>query len=851
MATGDEGTLKLGQPIPKRMRLNMAAMESPLGKRQQSGAFLKVAANLDQLVARITSFLDGEESTVTALAAVLGMKVHAFDCNAHHLATSRGRLGYIQSKVSDQDAHVMDEPFVPYVVGDRVLIWSSSQKRWFDDGEVQEVALDGSLFVRYNNGKPSGKRVPVNVARRIVRRPVSTSLPSSSARGSLRKTIGTGAGPADACRRTALAFKTFSAGHEGMVTPEELLEGMHSSGIPCGQQDLSGLRTTCNGSGKISFASFVSWLYGGTASWASGPSTMPGKTNPQVVFERCVVVLCPLGGGALSAMRRSLLAERIRECGGQVANTWSQEVTHLVVAPHLSRESLHRLYRGVHAGVNFRGVVTDAWLSDCLVSGKLVPERHYLWHAPRTQPLEASPQTHAQLDPQLRVTTRPAASEHMKRKRGSTRARSPSDSERSDATSAVCDEQSWCPEKLRLLVIEEFRTCAECFSAQGDKWRSWQYRKAQQLVEHVPGLTAGMNFMQLGLTAKFAKKCKTIARRRELPQATAFRRDTDMHTLLELTRIHGVGDKLAMVWLKMGVASLEDVRRRVHELPSTCSGKGAPGLTSAQRLGLKMVDDFADTLDRSEVERINAKVSQHIGSLGIVASTTLCGGYRHGDVSCKGVTIVVAVNSKADVLTAADLSVSCLRQAGCILAEFSRANGFANQSSNAAVQPAGWVPPATQVCMCAARGEPQDPHGVSRCRRLDLVFCAEVSLPFVTLQWTGNDGGLFNRELKRLAALKGFHLSPTFLCRAKREIARGRQVGEVGQTGPCLPCRSESDIFQALGLPHRTPEQRHIDSALMAAVDEAAKGASAAREGLKAVFKAMPIKCSFEDQRDF
>eukprot|EP00971_Amphidinium_carterae_P181577 3602547-Amphidinium_carterae.1 len=37
-----------------------------------------------------------------------------------------------------------------------------------------------------------------------------------------------------------------------------------------------------------------------------------------------------------------------------------------------------------------------------------------------------------------------------------------------------------------------------------------------------------------------------------------------------------------------------------------------------------------------QVERINAKVSQHIGSLGIVASTTLCGGYRHGDVSCKG-----------------------------------------------------------------------------------------------------------------------------------------------------------------------------------------------------------------------
>eukprot|EP00971_Amphidinium_carterae_P257284 5107528-Amphidinium_carterae.1 len=66
----------------------------------------------------------------------------------HHISPCvmlPGRLGYIQSKVSDQDAHVMDEPFVPYVVGDRVLIWSSSQKRWFDDGEVQDSVAPCSL----------------------------------------------------------------------------------------------------------------------------------------------------------------------------------------------------------------------------------------------------------------------------------------------------------------------------------------------------------------------------------------------------------------------------------------------------------------------------------------------------------------------------------------------------------------------------------------------------------------------------------------------------------------------------------------------------------------------------------
>mmetsp|Transcript_30448 Transcript_30448/g.55546 ORF Transcript_30448/g.55546 Transcript_30448/m.55546 type:complete len:840 (-) Transcript_30448:16-2535(-) len=836
MTTSDEVTLKLsglGQLGPKSTGCKT---REPLGKGSA-----KVAASLDRVVAHISAFLDGGHSTVSALAAVLGKTVSSSDRDVHPIRTLQGQAAQMEADIMDDQA--------PYAVGDRVLIWSSTQKRWFDDGEVQEVLPDGSLFVRYNNGKPSGKQVPASVVRRVVRRPVNPSRLTRSARGSLRETIGTGTGPADACRRTVLAFKTFAAGSDGMVTPEELLEGMRSSGIACGPQDLSGLRTACNRSGKLSFGSFVSWLYGGATKWAS--TSAPDVRRPQVVFERCTVVLCPLGGGALSALRRQLLAERICECGGRVANAWSPEVTHLVVAPHLSRAALRTLYRGVHAGALFRGVVTDAWLSDCLVSGKLVPERHYLWHAPRPQPVEEAPRPlHAHADCALQEQAAVTSGRrHLKHKHcTAARARSDSASAGSEATSG-CDEisASWSPEQLRSLVTEEFRTCAECFSAQGDKWRSWQYRKAQQLVEQLPGLTAGMDFMQLGLTAKFAKKCKTIARRRELPQAATFRRDPDMRVLLELTRIHGVGDKLAMVWLKMGVTSLEDVRQRAHELPSSCSGRGAPGLTAAQRLGVRMVDDFAVAMERSEVERVHSRVSQHVGSLGISSSTTLCGGYRHGDVSCKGVTIVVAVLPSEDVLTAADLSVSSLRQAGIVLAELSRVNGFAKQSNNSVVQPAGGGPPGTQVFMCVAAGIPQDPAGVARHRRLDLVFCAEVSLPFVTLQWTGNDGGLFNRELKRLAALKGFHLSPTFLCRAQRETARGRQVGEVCHTGPCMPCASERDIFQALGLPYRKPEQRHIDVALMAAVDVAAKEAAATREALKETFRAMPMKRSFEE----
>eukprot|EP00435_Cladocopium_sp_Y103_P068622 s996_g31.t2 len=77
--------------------------------------------------------------------------------------------------------------------------------------------------------------------------------------------------------------------------------------------------------------------------------------------------------------------------------------------------------------------------------------------------------------------------------------------------------------------------------------------------------------------------------------------------------------------------------------------------------------------------------------------------------------------------------------------------------------------PPRLVRGCPVDGEPM------RYRRCDFVFCRHNSLPFVTLQWTGSDGGLFNREMKRIAAMRGFHLSHTYMCKADRNT-RGRQV---------------------------------------------------------------------------
>merc|ERR1719359_1067848 len=91
---------------------------------------------------------------------------------------------------------------------------------------------------------------------------------------------------------------------------------------------------------------------------------------------------------------------------------------------------------------------------------------------------------------------------------------------------------------------------------------------------------------QLGLTSKFVQKCEEIQRQGFLEQAACFRKDPDMCALLELTRIHGVGEKLAHRWLRLGVRSLDDVRSKVDLLPSTPGGTPT-GLSKSQRLALQ------------------------------------------------------------------------------------------------------------------------------------------------------------------------------------------------------------------------------------------------------------------------
>jgi DNA polymerase/3'-5' exonuclease PolX len=88
-------------------------------------------------------------------------------------------------------------------------------------------------------------------------------------------------------------------------------------------------------------------------------------------------------------------------------------------------------------------------------------------------------------------------------------------------------------------------------------------------------------------------------------------------------------------------------------------------------------------------------------------------------------------------------------------------------------------------------------------RRIDIKYYHRSSLPFALLYFTGSDH--FNRSM-RYYAKKCCSLS---LTDTRLVEDTGRRDADDRKIGREVPCDSEREIFAALGLVYRDPEQRN------------------------------------------
>ena len=90
----------------------------------------------------------------------------------------------------------------------------------------------------------------------------------------------------------------------------------------------------------------------------------------------------------------------------------------------------------------------------------------------------------------------------------------------------------------------------------------------------------------------------------------------------------------------------------------------------------------------------------------------------------------------------------------------------------------------------------------SLARRIDIKVYPRDQYGYALLYFTGSD--YFNRSMRLLAEKKGFTLSDHGLAPVAK--AKGAKIAK----GLSLPCFTEQDVFKALGLPYKTPQERDV-----------------------------------------
>eukprot|EP00658_Telonema_sp_P-2_P041733 TRINITY_DN29882_c0_g1_i1.p1 TRINITY_DN29882_c0_g1~~TRINITY_DN29882_c0_g1_i1.p1 ORF type:complete len:261 (+),score=59.06 TRINITY_DN29882_c0_g1_i1:167-949(+) len=236
--------------------------------------------------------------------------------------------------------------------------------------------------------------------------------------------------------------------------------------------------------------------------------------------------------------------------------------------------------------------------------------------------------------------------------------------------------------------------------------------------------------------------------------------DPKISAVHELQRISGVGPQQAKLWISRGITSIEGVRKIKAEL------------SHHQRIGLEHLEDFEKRIPREEAALLEAAVQTAIAKVDPSLTACAAGSYRRGAAFCGDV----------DVLIMSDQTRPSNR---CIL-----------QQIVDALVVSGVVTDNISL-------GPRQYHGVARVpnspcyRRLDLLLFTPAEYPCALLHFTGS--GAFNRKMRFQALEAGLTLNE-----------KGLFKGTAGDKGDAVECKSERDVFTAIGMEWVEPLERNM-----------------------------------------
>lgn len=304
-----------------------------------------------------------------------------------------------------------------------------------------------------------------------------------------------------------------------------------------------------------------------------------------------------------------------------------------------------------------------------------------------------------------------------------------------------------------------------------DEWRSKGYRKAiRTLKRHPTKISSYSEAIQLpNIGHRLAQKIEEIALTHRLRRLESAKISPEDELLQKFLGIYGVGLSQASKWIAAGYKSLKDLDSKAK-------------LTENQRLGIEHYSDFNTRIPRTEVTAIRDIIQDAVLSLDSRYSIEIAGSYRRGSSTCGDIDVIITRQntSEAREITPFLLSlVDYLTKNGVLVAALVKPGPNGSKWHGACVMP-----------------------GSKIWRRIDFLAVPASEYGAALLYFTGDN--IFNRSIRLLSRKKGMRLNQHGLY---RDVMHWPESSKSNR-GTLVESADEKRIFEILGVPWRSPEQR-------------------------------------------
>jgi DNA polymerase lambda len=335
---------------------------------------------------------------------------------------------------------------------------------------------------------------------------------------------------------------------------------------------------------------------------------------------------------------------------------------------------------------------------------------------------------------------------------------------------------------LNANISTVFEELEHIYSALGDKWREYTYKKAAGIIKRLSIVIETEDDVQSlheirGLGTKLVDKVREIVRTGSLQKLQNLKADPKITTLCTFAQVWGAGASTASRWASMGFKTLGDLEAVSDEQI----------VNRQQRIGLRYFEDFGTRIPRAEVELIAEKVRQALDGLLPGCQVVICGSYRRGNQTCGDVDLLVTHENEEKLQSVLRALISNLSDSGFLTDHLA----MPSEACSSCGQP--WSLSYMGVCCL------DDSH---RHRRIDIKVYPQQVFAFALLHFTGSEH--FCRSIRHLAKKKGWTLSDLGISKV---IRVNKQKVWKGESSVCL---TEQAVFDLLGLAYVAPEQRNI-----------------------------------------